>query len=166
MPLTSPIQPHDPAWPRKYQDEVARLRPVFGLDLVEIHHVGSTAVPGLAAKPEIDLLAVVNAPDDSDEWTRSLQHLGYRRGGDLSPGHHFFKRDLNEVRTHKLHVCRVGHPAIAEMLRFRDHLRNHLDDRMEYEQLKLRLEKQNTKGIGEYLDAKMPFIQSILRAAD
>jgi GrpB-like predicted nucleotidyltransferase (UPF0157 family) len=164
MPLTSTIQPYDPTWPRKYEDEVARLRPIFGHALLEIYHVGSTAVPGLAAKPEIDVLAVVDAPDDLDEWTRSLQHLGYRRGGDLSLGHHFFKRDLQDVRTHKLHVCPAGHPAIAEMLRFRDHLRTHRDDRARYQRLKLKLEQENTKGIGEYLKAKKPFIRSILRS--
>ncbi|TIS72125.1 MAG: GrpB family protein, partial [Mesorhizobium sp.] len=59
MPLTSSIQTYDPKWPQKYADEAERLTPIFGSALMEIRHVGSTAVPGLAAKPEIDVLAVV-----------------------------------------------------------------------------------------------------------
>jgi len=163
MPLTSTIEPYDRQWPQRYADEVRRLTPVFGAALVDIHHVGSTAVPGLAAKPEIDVLAIVDVTGGLDEWTRSLQTLGYRRGGDLSPGHHFFKRDVDGVRTHKLHVCREGHPTAAEMLRFRDHLRRHPGDRMSYQALKLALERDNTEGIREYLAGKGPFIRSLLR---
>jgi GrpB-like predicted nucleotidyltransferase (UPF0157 family) len=114
MPLTSSIQPYDPQWPQRYADEAARLTPIFGSALVELHHVGSTGVPGLAAKPEIDILAVVNSTDVPKEWIRSFEKLGYRRGGDLSPGHRFFKRDIDEVRIHKLHVCREGHPTVAQ----------------------------------------------------
>ncbi|WP_311977463.1 GrpB family protein [Bradyrhizobium diversitatis] len=102
MPLTSPIKSYDPTWPQQYAAEEARLKPVFGSGLIGIHHVGSTAVPGLAAKAEIDVLAVVWSDDSLDDWSRSLTRLGYRRGGDLSPGHHFFKRDVGDIRTHKL----------------------------------------------------------------
>lgn len=59
MPLTSPIMPYDPTWPQQYAAEAARLKPIFNSALIGIHHVGSTAVPELAAKPEIDVLAVV-----------------------------------------------------------------------------------------------------------
>lgn len=162
MPLPSPIRPYDPKWPREYADEEARLRPVFGPALVEIHHVGSTAVPALAAKGEIDILAVINVTGAVEDWTRSFGELGYRRGGDLSPGHHFFKRDVAGVRTHKLHICREGHAQIDRMLLFREHLRQHPVDRMRYQELKLKLERENTGGIQEYLAAKEPFISEIL----
>ena len=85
MPLTSSIQPYDPKWPREYASEEARLRPIFGSALVEIHHVGSTAVPELAAKGEIDMLAVINLTGAVEDWSQSFEGLGYRRGGDLSP---------------------------------------------------------------------------------
>jgi GrpB-like predicted nucleotidyltransferase (UPF0157 family) len=162
MALTSQIQPYDPSWPRQYADEAARLAPIFGTTLVEMHHVGSTAAPGLAAKPEIDILAVADIVDIPEAWTAGFAELGYRRGGDLSAGHRFFKRDLNGVRTHKVHICDPGHPQIERMLRFRDHLRGDPDDRARYQDLKLRLEQENTDGIGQYLAAKAPFIDSIL----
>jgi len=166
MPLTSPIKPYDPTWPQLYAAEEARLKPVFGLALIGIHHVGSTAIPDLAAKAEIDVLAVVNSDGGLEGWSRSLVALGYRRGGDLSPGHHFFKRDVGGARTHKLHVCLDGHGQIARMLRFRDHLRRHAEDRLKYQELKLRLESENSSGIQQYLIAKDPFIQDILANPD
>jgi GrpB-like predicted nucleotidyltransferase (UPF0157 family) len=166
MPLTSSIQPYDSAWPQQYADEAARLQPIFGRSLMDIHHVGSTAVPELAAKGEIDILAVIDASGTVDDWSRSLEALGYRRGGDLSPGHHFFKRDVDGVRTHKLHICRAGHAEIARMLSFRDHLRRHPADRLRYQELKLKLERDNTGGIQEYLAAKDPFIRGILASLD
>ncbi|MBR1286898.1 GrpB family protein [Bradyrhizobium sp. AUGA SZCCT0177] len=162
MPLTSSITPYDPEWPQRYAEEAERLSPTFGSALQEIHHVGSTAVSGLAAKPEIDILAVVTSGSVPEEWTRAFEALGYRRGGDLSPGHHFFKRDVGGVRTHKLHVCREGHPAIARMLKFRDHLRLHPADRLRYQELKLALERENADGIHQYLADKAPFINSLL----
>ncbi|MGY8664566.1 GrpB family protein [Bradyrhizobium sp. UFLA05-109] len=162
MLLTSPIRPYDPRWPQEYANEEARLRPIFGPALVAIHHVGSTAVPELAAKGEIDILAVINLTDAIEDWTRSFEEMGYRRGGDLSQGHHFFKRDVAGIRTHKLHICREGHAQIARMLRFRDHLRQHPADRMRYQELKLKLERENTSGIQQYLAAKEPFIRAIL----
>jgi GrpB-like predicted nucleotidyltransferase (UPF0157 family) len=162
MLLTSPIRPYDPRWPQEYAKEEARLRPIFGPALVEIHHVGSTAVPELAAKGEIDMLAVITLAGAIEDWTQSLEELGYRRGGDLSEGHHFFKRDLAGVRTHKLHICREGHAQIDRMLLFREHLREHPVDRMRYQELKLKLERENTRGIQEYLAAKEPFISEIL----
>jgi len=166
MPLTSSIAPYDPQWPKRYEEEAARLKPIFGAALKEIHHVGSSAVPELSAKPEIDVLVVVDDLNISDACTGSLQRLGYRRGGDLSPGHHFFKRDVDGLRTHKVHVCLEGHAKIEEILKFRDHLRTNAEIRAQYQALKLKLEKENSTGIGEYLEGKTPFIQSVLSAID
>lgn len=162
MALTSSITAYDPRWPQSYAEAAGQLAPIFEPSLVEIHHVGSTAVPRLAAKPEIDILAIVRRSDTPDSWLDSLGTLGFRRGGDLAPGHRFFKRDVDGVRTHKVHLCTVGHPSITEMLGFRDHLRVSEADRLRYEELKLRLERENVAGIGEYLLRKRPFITGIL----
>lgn len=138
------------------------LRPIFGSALVKLHHVGSTAVVGLLAKPEIDILALVTDMSSETSWVMPLERRGVRRGGDLSTGHLFFKRDLNGLRTHKVHVCVVGHPTANQMLQFRDHLRRCRADRELYASLKLKLEAENTRGIGEYLSNKAPFIHSVL----
>lgn len=162
MALTSVIQPYDDAWPERYAEEAGRLAPVFAPALLDMHHVGSTAVPQLAAKPEIDILAVVDPARLRPDWPVGLTALGYQQGRDLSPGHRFFRRNLGGVRTHKLHVCDAGHPRVDWMLRFRDHLRTDPADRAAYEALKLRLERDNTEGIGEYLAGKAPFIDAVM----
>lgn len=135
--------------------------PAFRNLAIGIHHVGSTAVPGLAAKPEIDILIVVRDQNAADNCLQAMADLGYRRG-DLSAGHSFFKRDVEAVRTHKVHVCLEGHLQIARMLRFRDLLQENETLRNEYQTLKLKLEAENISGIAEYLAAKAPFIETVL----
>lgn len=91
MPLTSILEPYNPQWPHAFESEAEWRRPIFDVYLLETHHVGSTAVPELSAKPEIDILAIVSATILIDHWAKAFAARGYRRGGDLSAGHHFFK---------------------------------------------------------------------------
>jgi GrpB-like predicted nucleotidyltransferase (UPF0157 family) len=161
MKLTSSITNYDQSWPRLFSEEAGRLRSIFGDACIDIHHVGSTAVKGLAAKPEIDILVVVSNASGLIEWQADLTGLGYRRGGDLMKGHHFFKRDVDGIRTHKLHVCVSDHSQVSRMLGIRDHLRGNSVDRKAYAALKLRLEKENRTGIAEYLTGKAPFLDEI-----
>ena len=162
LPLTSQISAYDPQWPDLFLLEQRRIRAVFPDALVVIHHVGSTAVPGLAAKPEIDLLVEVERHKDTADVDHRMALLGYVRGKDLSRNHHFYRRDINGVRTHKVHVCSSGHWQIARMLRFRDLLREDPTLRARYQELKLHLEATNQHGIGEYLALKAPFIDAVV----
>lgn len=95
-----------------------------------------------------------------------MSSLGYVRGTNLSVGHHFYRRDVNGVRTHKVHVCVQGHPQIVRMLRFRDLLRSDPTVRQEYQDLKLALEADNRNGIAEYLARKAPFIDACVARFD
>ena len=97
-----------------------------------------------------------------DQAQPHLQHLGYQRGSNLSAGHAFFRRDVQGVRTHKLHVCLDGHAEISRTLHFRDRLRNEPTLRDAYQHLKLTLARTNTAGIGEYIAGKSPFITAAL----
>ena len=162
MALTSKITPYDTAWPARFRAERDRVAPVFSGTLTAIHHVGSTAVPDLAAKPEIDILIVVTDHRNSSEIDAFLQPIGYVRGKNLSADHHFYRKDVKGVRTHKLHVCTQGHYQISRMLHFRDLLRRNPELRHRYQHLKLKLEAENTEGIGEYLAGKAPFIDAVL----
>lgn len=162
MSLTSTIVGYDSKWIDQYAREIPELEVIFGKALVEIHHVGSTAVPGLSAKPEIDILAIVDDLSAVVSWTSDLSQIGYQRGRDLSSGHLFYKCDSGGVRTKKVHVCRQGHVQIAKMLTFRDCLRSHGEILLQYQELKLSLEKSNTKGISEYLEGKSQFIKNVL----
>lgn len=162
MPLTSVITEYNERWPLLFEAEAKRLKPIFSTRLVAIHHVGSTAVKGLAAKPEIDMLVTVSDRQHLDNWRVGLRELGYRAGGDVEDGHHFFKRDVGSVRTHKLHVCEDTHPKVGRMLAIRDRLRVNAEDRAAYAALKRRLETQNETGMAEYLEGKAPFLDDLL----
>nr|WP_152092296.1 GrpB family protein [Pseudomonas sp. KUIN-1] len=105
----------------------------FGDELNDIHHVRSTAVPGLAAKPEIDALIEDGLHHNELARDELLLALGYVRGSDLSEGHHFYRRNVHGVCTHKLHVSRRGQLSINHMLGFRDLLRNDALIRLLYE---------------------------------
>ena len=107
------------------------------------------------------MLVIVSSSKDLKEWEDTLRLLGYRRGGDLSLNHHFFKRDFNDVRTHKLHICGSGHAIVRKMISLRDHLRQNTADRQAYQELKLRLERENRTGIAEYLRGKAPFLDQL-----
>ncbi|MGF6690584.1 GrpB-like predicted nucleotidyltransferase (UPF0157 family) [Metapseudomonas resinovorans] len=162
MALTSTITRYNENWPALFLAEQARIAEGFQAELLAIHHVGSTAVPGLAAKPEIDVLVVVSEHRDEPAKKTFMTTLGYVRGSNLSEGHHFYRRDVDEVRTHKVHVCINGHPQIARMLRFRELLRSDSVIRQQYQELKLQLEASNREGIGEYLAGKAPFIDEVV----
>ncbi|MEO0973032.1 MAG: GrpB family protein [Pseudomonadota bacterium] len=159
MRLTSTITEYDPTWTSAYQAEAGRIAPLIGENLVSLHHVGSTAIAGLAAKPEIDILVEVKKVLD---YSRVLGGLGYRRGNDLSPGHQFYKKDVGGVRTHKVHVCVANHVTAEEMKRFLEILTRDSALRREYQQLKYALEASNTHGIAEYLAGKAPFVRRVL----
>jgi GrpB-like predicted nucleotidyltransferase (UPF0157 family)/ADP-ribose pyrophosphatase YjhB (NUDIX family) len=162
MALTSKISLYDSAWPGLFLSAKEQVAKAFGTELVAIHHVGSTAVPELAAKPEIDLLVEVAEHRNESSRDAVMRGLGYARGSDLSAGHHFYRRDVDGVRTHKAHVCITDHGQIDRMLRFRDLLRSDPVLRQRYQDLKLELEASNTDGIGEYLARKAPFISEVM----
>lgn len=158
MALTSKITPYSLSWPAQYLKDEPLIASAFNDELIAIHHVGSTAVPGLAAKPEIDVLIEVDEHRNVLTRDEILLGLGYVRGSDLSEGHHFYRRNVKGVRTHKLHVCEQGHVSIAHMLGFRDLLKRNIVIRQHYQALKLELEASNTGGMAEYLARKGPFI--------
>ncbi|MGY2399999.1 GrpB family protein [Pseudomonas sp. SDO5271_S396] len=162
MALTSKIIPYTPIWPARFLADKPLIASAFGDELIAIHHAGSTSVPGLAAKPEIDVLIEVHDHRNASARDEILMDLGYVRGSDLSEGHHFYRRNVCGIRTHKLHVCIRGHLTIIQMLGFRDLLRRDALIRQQYEALKLQLESSNIGGMAEYLEKKSPFIIAAL----
>jgi len=160
--LTSKIISYNPSWPDMFATERDRIAGALGDEVITIHHVGSTAVPQLAAKPEIDILVEVTRLNDASETDPLVCVLGYVQGQDLSFGHRYYRRNAGGTRTHKVHLCETGHWQISRMLRFRDLLRDDADLRAQYQSLKLNLEAENTEGIVEYLARKAPFIDAIV----
>ena len=158
------IVDYDPEWPELFEREAGRIRAALGPHALFIDHVGSTSVPGLAAKPKIDILLVVANSADESTYVPQLESAGYKLQI-REPNwyeHRMFKgpdTDLN------LHVFSEGCEEIERMLRFRDWLRHNADDRQLYEQTKRELAKQTWKYMQNYADAKSAVVAEIMGRA-
>jgi GrpB-like predicted nucleotidyltransferase (UPF0157 family) len=130
------LLPHDPAWAPAAMAEAARLADVLGEDLLDIQHVGSTAIPGLKAKPTIDLMPIVCSLAALDAKSDAVTALGYHWRGEFAfPGRRYFTR--NDPGTGKrlfnVHAFQHGSPEIDGHLAFRDYLRSHGDEARTYQ---------------------------------
>jgi len=155
---------YDPQWPALFDREAARIRAVLGDTAVRVEHVGSTSVPGLAAKPIIDILLAV--PDSADEQTYvpALQATGYVlriREPDWFE-HRLFKGPDTNIN---LHVFTVGAAEIDRMLLFRDRLRADDADRDAYLQVKRDLARRTWRHVQHYADSKTAIVQQIMARA-
>lgn len=165
-PLSAPIHlvAYDPAWPALFALEARRLRAILGDHARLTEHAGSTAVPGLAAKPIIDI--VLGVPDSADEasYAPQLEAAGYvlRIREPNWFEHRLFKGPDTDIN---LHVFSEGCEEIERMLRFRDHLRQHDDDRRLYEATKRALAQRSWTYVQEYADAKSAVVREILARA-
>jgi len=159
---------HDPAWPTRFLAESARIRAACPLTLRSIQHVGSTAVPGLPAKPIIDMLAFVPAFQDGEAFIEPLRSLGYDYGGQAGiPGRRYFDMANpvpGELDLFHLHLYPEGHPDAARLLAFRDHLRNSPSSRDAYAAAKRELIRQHPGDILLYTGGKTAAIRPIYRA--
>ncbi len=156
------VVPYNPAWPRLFAAEAASLAALLGDELVAIHHIGSTAVPGLAAKPIIDILPVVRAIERIDALNDLLLALGYTPKGENGiPGRRFFSKDVEGVRRVHVHAFAAGHPEIARHLDFVAYLRAHPAAAQAYADLKRDLARRFPNDTVGYTDAKSEFIRAI-----
>lgn len=157
------LAPYDESWVRSYEVEAAHLRRVFGSMLVQIEHVGSTAVPGLVAKPIIDILAAVTSWDGFDGAAERLCALGYEYTPfpDTTDPRVFRKGPAEgvQLRTHHLHVTAAGSSCWRRILAFRDHLRAHPNEAAAYARLKQKLVGQFANQPDRYTDAKTEFVR-------
>ena len=155
---------YDPAWPGLFERENARIRAALGERAIQLEHTGSTSVPGLAAKPCIDMTLVV--PDSSDEssYVSALEAAGYVlaiREPDWFE-HRVFKGPDTNVN---LHVFSPGCQEIERMVGFRDWLRTHDEDRDLYERTKRELATREWKYVQNYADAKTAVVEEIVARA-
>jgi len=163
------IVDYNPQWKEEYEKESSRLISVFNDNLKTIHHIGSTAILNTESKPEIDILVVIKDETLIDSHNQQIVQLGYDVRGDAPqkpnhPARFYYSKDINNVRTHKLHVCLDGHPEIVSLLLFVKYLNENDRDASEYAKLKHELAKQFNYGrnIGKYIELKGDFISKIL----
>ena len=157
------IVPYDPAWPAEFAAERARLEPVLAPWLAgEIHHVGSTSVPGLGAKAVIDILAEVSSLIESRAAIEPLRALSYGGFPYREERMNWFCKPSPEHRTHHLHLVVPGSEAWREELAFRNVLRAEPETARAYEELKLRLADEHAHDREAYTVAKTEFVESVL----
>ena len=154
---------HDPKWRQLFQQEAEQLTAVLGSSVAAVHHIGSTAIPTIYAKPVLDLLLVVQDLAALDEKQPRMEALGYEALGEFGiPGRRYFRRDnLSGERTHQVHVFENDSPQIKRHLAFRDYLINHPETAQEYSDLKRELAAKHPEDIELYMDSKDEFIKKI-----
>jgi GrpB-like predicted nucleotidyltransferase (UPF0157 family) len=151
-------------WDSSYLAEAARIRAALRGAVVELHHVGSTSVPGLAAKPILDILLLVEDSSVEGTYAPALQAVGYsfHLREPHWHEHRLFKLDKPKVN---LHVFSAGSSEALRMLAFRNWLRNHPEDRNLYEATKRQLAARQWAYVQDYADAKSTVVQAILQRA-
>jgi GrpB-like predicted nucleotidyltransferase (UPF0157 family) len=159
------VVPYDPAWPTRFDQERRLLERVLAPWLDGgVHHIGSTSIPGLAAKPIIDMMAGVRDLDEARAASAVLPREGYVHTPHRAEiAHHFDKRD-GEITTHGLHLTEPGSELWRERLAFRDALRRDEPLAREYEALKLTLAGQHDVRLVEYTRGKRAFVARVLEA--
>lgn len=155
------VVPHDRAWRSRFESEAAHIAKVFGDNAVAIHHIGSTSIPGILAKPVIDILVEAASLETVDRQTSGMTKLGYEAMGAFGiEGRRFFRKDdANGVRTHHVHVFEAGAANAVRHLAFRDFLRAHPDRAKAYSDLKAELVARPGMTREAYMDGKDPFIE-------
>jgi virginiamycin A acetyltransferase len=163
---TVELHPHNPNWAIIFNQEAAQLKPIFAENLVSIHHIGSTAIPGIVAKPIIDILVIVKDMNKIEELNKQLEKIGYTARGELVvEGSKYFHKG-NSKRTHHIHVFEEKHPAANHYIRFRDYLSAHPKEAKRYEALKIHLAEKHGSEREKYRAGKKDFIVELHKSAE
>ncbi len=158
------LSDHDPRWADLFASEAARISSALGARVLGLEHYGSTAIPGIKAKPVIDLLVGVPRLNDVAKSSQSMTDLGYEDAGpDVVPGHHIF--GLGAARTHIAHFVVFEGQRWRECLAFRDALRNDQQLARAYEALKMELAVKHPNDRAAYTEGKGAFVQRVVAKA-
>jgi len=158
------LAPYTPQWKRIFERERYSLEDVVGPYILDIQHVGSTSIPGMPAKPIIDIAIAVLDFEAARVCIPLIETLGYEYKGEFGiPHRHYFVK--GDPRTFHIHMSEINSQEWLNTLLFRDYLRLHADEAEEYAELKMQLALQYPQDRNAYLDAKAPFIQRVLQTA-
>jgi GrpB-like predicted nucleotidyltransferase (UPF0157 family) len=164
MPANSPVRvvDYDPQWPEIFRQLRNQIWPAVCDIAIAVEHVGSTSVPGMAAKPVIDLDIVVKSRADMPALLQRLAELGYRHRGNLGVEDREAFRTPEDSPPHHLYACVLNCAALNNHIALRDYLRNHPSEAEFYSALKKRLAEQFTNDRDRYMRGKTEFLLSIL----
>lgn len=164
---TVKLVPYSSEWKSLFAEEERVLRASIGTYVMDIQHVGSTAIPGLEAKPIIDIAVAVRRLEDVEKCIKPLECLGYEYKADAGhPGRFFFAKGDPSRRTHYVHMVEWNSDSWKELLLFRDYLRQHKEAAKEYAKLKRELARKSQGNRDFYTPGKAEFIESVLKMAE
>ena len=166
MPQHITVLNYDPEWPLKYERERKAIVEILDGNGISIYHIGSTSVPGLAAKPIIDMMAVVRSLEKVDDARGKFSELGYEYLGEFGiAGRRYFRKGGDE-RTHQIHIFQADDwNNIERHLAFRDYMRTHEKERAEYAEIKTALAQRFPYDIDGYCDGKDAFVREMEKRA-
>jgi GrpB-like predicted nucleotidyltransferase (UPF0157 family) len=166
------LSEHNELWHDEFLSEEKRLKEILGNEIIDIQHIGSTAIPGLLAKPIIDIAVLVSSIQNISYFTKLLEKVGYSYKPDMSSVERIFLRKGDPVKYHLSIACPL-HTYWERQILFRDYLISHLEYKKEYENLKIEAIKElpesdfkdlsRSKG---YSAKKGPFVDKILKLAN
>jgi GrpB-like predicted nucleotidyltransferase (UPF0157 family) len=161
LPRRITVVPYDPTWKSEFQEETGQISRALGENVLAIHHIGSTAIPGIHAKPIIDILLRVADINLLDEQRSAMEQLGYEVMGEYGiKGRRYFRKDDDSgTRTHHVHAFETGNPEYERHLVFRDYMIAHPEKAQQYSTLKQKLARAHPDDIEAYMDGKDPFIK-------
>jgi GrpB-like predicted nucleotidyltransferase (UPF0157 family) len=158
------LAPYTNHWQRLFEEEKVRIQTAIGRWVLDIQHVGSTAIPGIVAKPILDIGVAVESFEKASVCIEPMERLGYEyRGENGIPRRHFFV--MGDPRTHHVHVNEILGRDWENQIFFRDYLILHPEFAKQYTTLKLRLAERFPTDREAYLEGKAPFIERVLRLA-
>jgi GrpB-like predicted nucleotidyltransferase (UPF0157 family) len=166
MPESIAVVPYNPEWPLLFAELASRIRTALGPLALRIDHVGSTAVPGLAAKPIIDVQVSVELFDSIGEIEKAMNSIGFQHRPDNPDKTQRYFREVPGGRRTHIHIRRTGSFQEAFTLLFRDYLRSHPSDAGAYEENKFELAKTYADDRLSYVNGKGPIVWSIIMRAN
>ncbi|MBS4191956.1 GrpB family protein [Bacillus sp. FJAT-49705] len=159
------VCPYNEQWVSMFEEEASKLSDIFGEEIVVIEHIGSTSVPGLKAKPIIDIMPVVKDINMVDKYNKAMQDMGYEPKGENGiPNRRYFQKG-GDNRTHHVHIYQFGNDGIQRHLAFRDYLIAYPEAKKKYGELKQQLSQQFPYDIQSYILGKENLVKEIERLA-
>ena len=157
------IFPYDPAWPQRFEVLAQNLKDILGTDALDIEHIGSTSVPGMEAKPTIDVLVVTPKGGDLDAHRQEMEKHYLYEGQKVMQDSRLYRETKDVEILANIHIFTEGHIHVSDMLRLRDHLRSHPADVQEYSALKKSLREKYSNDYAEYRKQKDEYMNSVLK---
>ncbi|MDC3413244.1 GrpB family protein [Aquibacillus sp. 3ASR75-11] len=160
------VLPHQAEWSKMFREESKRIKNVFEEEILNIFHIGSTAIPNINAKPVIDIMVEVINIENVNNFNNDMEQLGYEVLGENGISRRRFFRKGGDNRTHHVHIFEQGNEEISRHLTFRDYMIAHPEEAVKYSQLKQNLAGKFPNNIEKYIEGKNHFIKEIDNKAE